>query len=303
MRSDLDLAYSHCEQISRQSGSSFFVAFRLLPRSMYREMCVLYAFMRRTDDLSDDPQVPVPVRIEQLARWQQELGAALHGEFVASRELTALADVAMRRQIPEAYLFEAINGVRSDLQPRTFETFAELEHYCYQVAGVVGLSCLRIWGYEDSEPRESAIACGTAFQLTNILRDLGEDAANGRIYLPADELSRFGYSSEELKAGVRNAAFHDLMKFQVERAWSYYDAAIPLRHRLSPEGRKIYRGLFELYSSLLEQIERADYDVFSRRIRLSFWKKARIAARCLFSWDRVPFGVRSESQMFEHVSH
>ncbi|SFI44037.1 phytoene/squalene synthase family protein [Planctomicrobium piriforme] len=285
MRSDLEKSYASCEQIARQSGSSFFLAFRTLPRGMYREMCVLYAFMRRTDDLGDDARVPPEMRADLLHNWQSELTAALNGEYVPSRILPALADVALRREIPSEYLQEAVRGVQSDLQPHTVETFADLEHYCYQVAGVVGLCCLRIWGYRGDEPREPALACGTAFQLTNILRDLREDAQNGRVYLPREDLERFGYSKEDLLAGRYNTPFRELMQFQVERAWTYYDAALPLRHHLSPEGRRIFVNLFDLYRSLLERIERADYDVLSHRIRLSYWKKAEIVLRCLLRLD------------------
>lgn len=281
MRSDIRQSYRHCECIARQSKSSFFLAFRTLPAEKFREMCVLYAFMRRTDDLGDDPRVDIATRTKQLDQWQRDLRSALNGDYVGCRILPALADVAFKRNIPSAYLHEAIHGVQSDLTARSFETFNELEKYCYQVAGVVGLSCLHIWEFEGSEPRETAIACGTAFQLTNILRDLKEDALNGRIYLPREDLRRFGYSEEDLRQGRRDGRFRALMKFQVQRAWTYYDQALPLRHRLSPEGRRIFIGLFELYSSLLKQIEQENYDVFSRRIRVSFWKKASIAMRCL----------------------
>jgi len=250
-------------------------------------MCVLYAFMRRTDDLSDDPTLDVTARSVLLEQWQSSLAAALRGEDISCSILPAMADVAIRRQLPHEYLHEAIRGVQGDLVSRTFETFPELEHYCYQVAGVVGLSCLSIWGYEGEEPRELATACGTAFQLTNILRDLKEDAGNGRIYLPQQELREFSYTPADLLAGNQGDAFRELMQFQVQRAWSYYDQALPLRHRLSPDGKRIFVGLFNLYSSLLKQIERANYDVYSRRIRVPFWTKANIALNCLLRREPV----------------
>jgi phytoene synthase len=285
MRHDLEASYLHCEQIARQSGSSFFLAFRALPRDMFREMCVLYAFMRHTDDLADDESLAIGGRLELLQAWQRDLTAALNGEYVPGRVLPALADVALRKNIPAEYLLEAVHGVRSDLQPVEFESFPQLEHYCYQVAGVVGLCCLRIWGFEGPEPREPAIACGTAFQLTNILRDLAEDAGRGRIYLPGEDLRQFGYSASDLHARVFNPQFRALMEFETARAWNFYDAALPLRHQLSPSGQRIFRGLFDLYSGLLEQIERANFDIFSRRIRISRWKKAAVAIRCLIPWQ------------------
>jgi len=245
-------------------------------------MCVLYAFMRRTDDLSDQENIPVPVRIEQLQQWQSDLQSALAGQTVSEPILIAMGDVVQRREIPPAYLLEVIHGVQGDLSPRTFQTFPELEHYCYQVAGVVGLCCLKIWGYRGSEPLPAALACGTAFQLTNVLRDLKEDVQRGRIYLPHQELQDYGYLPEELRQGVTNSRFRDLMRFQVDRAWSYYRDAFPLHEELSVPGRRIFLAFFDLYTSLLREIEKADFDVFSRRIHLSRWKKARVVMSCLF---------------------
>lgn len=288
MHSELDQSYAYCQQLARSSGSTFFLAFRCLPREMFREMCVLYAFMRQTDDLGDAGIDSPDVRRQHLSLWRKELNAALQGEYVSERGLTALADVALKRQIPGEYLHEVITGVEADLSPRAFETFEELEHYCYQVAGVVGLCCLRVWGYTGDVPHAAAVACGTAFQLTNILRDLGEDAARGRIYLPREDLAVFGYSPEDLQQRRRNDCFERLMRFQAERAWHYYDLALPLRHQLSDPGRRIFLAFFDLYSSLLERIERARYDVFTQRIHLSRWKKGVVALRCLLRLTPPP---------------
>jgi phytoene synthase len=252
---------------------------------MFREMCALDAFMRQTDDLCDDPRLDPEIRRQQLAEWREELAAALDGQYSASRLLPALADVALRREIPSEYLYEVIAGVAGDLAPRTFASFPELEHYCYQVAGVVGLCCLHIWGYRAEEPRDEALACGTAFQLTNILRDLGEDARAGRVYLPQDELAAVGYSSEDLAAGVRNDAFTRLLQQQLERAWTYYDRALPLRHRLHADGRRVFSAFFDLYSTLLEQIEKSPGEVLTRPVRLSRWKKGSVLLRCLLRLD------------------
>jgi len=294
MRSDLQQSYEHCERIARQSSSSFFLAFRALPKEKFREMCVLYAFMRNTDDLGDDARLPVERRRQLLTNWNDDLTRACQGSYVPCRILPAVSDLVLKREIPLDDLRETIRGVQADLTPRTFETFADLESYCYQVAGVVGLSCLRIWGFQGPEPRESAIACGTAFQLTNILRDLKEDASHDRFYLPRQELERFGFSRADLQQGRRDGAFRELMRFQVQRAWGFYDQALPLAEVLSPEGRRIYLGLFDLYSSLLRQIEQANYDVYRKRIRIPLWKKARVALCCLLMWD-PPVNRRSVS--------
>ncbi len=281
MSSVLPFSYDYCERLTRKSKSSFFFAFRALPREKFREMCVLYAFMRRTDDLGDDPALAMSQRLQKLSAWEEDFRRALAGEQIPDPILTAMTHVVQRREIPPDYLLEVIKGVRTDLEPHEFRNFAELEAYCYQVAGVVGLACLRIWGFKGEEPREPALACGLAFQITNILRDLKEDAGNGRLYLPLDELSQFGYSRSDLQNGLRNQAFQDLMRFQVERARAYYEQSWPLREQLTPEGAKIFCGLHELYWSLLKEIEAADYDIFSRRITLPFWKKASVALKSL----------------------
>ncbi|WP_437205017.1 phytoene/squalene synthase family protein [Planctomicrobium sp. SH664] len=274
--------YRQCEQLARRSGSNFFHAFRILPRDMFREMCALYAYMRHTDDLGDQVELEISSRVALLQSWERQLDACLRGERTGNAILTALADVARKRNLVPEELREVIAGVRGDLQPRRFETFEDLERYCYQVAGVVGLSSIRIWGFRGELPREPALACGTAFQLTNILRDVGEDARMGRIYLPQEDLQRFGYSTEDLSAGRRNGCFRDLMTFQWERARSYYIRSLELLDQLSPAGRRILSAFLELYGSLLENIRQADYDVFSRKIRVSRWKKLRIAARALW---------------------
>jgi phytoene synthase len=284
VQSEIEKSYRYCEQIARGSGSNFYLAFQTLPRTMFREMCVLYAFMRQTDDLGDNTSLSIAERQTNLDCWRDELSSALRGEYAASRCLPALSDVVLKRSIPQVYLYEVIRGVQGDLSPRRFRTKAELELYCFQVAGAVGLCCLRIWGFRGHEPRDAAIACGNAFQLTNILRDLQEDSAAGRVYLPAEDLARFGYSEESLRAGTRSSAFHQLMKFEVKQAWNYYDQALPLRNVLSPPGQRIFLAFMDLYSSLLTQIEKADYDVFTSRIRLSRWKKLSVGLRCLFRW-------------------
>jgi len=279
--SNLESSYRLCELRARQSGSSFFLAFQTLPRRMYRQMCVLYAFMRQTDDLGDQPETPLFQRREALCAWKMNLQKTLATGESEDSVLAAMADVARKQGIPEKYLYEVIDGVSSDLTAREFETFPQLEHYCYQVAGVVGLCCLKIWEKEYSTPPPAALACGTAFQLTNILRDLKEDADRGRIYLPRQEMAAFRYSPDDLRAGRNNAAFRELMAFQVHRAWTFYQQAHPLAAELSPPGRRIFLAFFDVYSHLLREIERVDYDVFSQRIHLSRWKKTRVVLSCL----------------------
>lgn len=263
-------------------------------------MCVLYAFMRWTDDLADAEELPVGIREVALHQWREHVRAALRSSatpplltksipellqplstastrLVDQHILTAIVDVVRRHQIPEQYLFDVIDGVESDLEARSIDTFTQLEDYCYHVAGAVGLCCIHIWGFEGEQAERLAIDCGTAFQLTNVLRDLSEDAARGRIYLPQADLNQFSYSSEDLRAGVRNSAFEALMKFEVDRARDYYDRSAGLTACLSPPGRRVYSAMRDIYGGLLREIERRKYDVFTQRIRLSGFQKLKSA--------------------------
>jgi phytoene synthase len=168
-----------------------------------------------------------------------------------------------------------------DLTPRTFTTFTELSEYCYHVAGAVGLCCIRIWGYHTDQAEELAVDCGLAFQLTNILRDLAEDAALGRIYLPQEDLERFGYTADDLRQQRRNREFRNLMAFETERAWFYYRRSEPLLDDVEPAGRPVLGAMREIYGGLLSEIERRTFDVFTRRVRLPVWRKLWIAGKAV----------------------
>lgn len=321
MAGPLDDSYRFCQRLSRRTGRNFYWSFLTLPRPMFRDMCVLYAFMRHTDDLGDAAEVDLTERRRRIAEWRADLRAALHLQADPSpavarttapiglipaaspfatalatpalgtaavttradavgRILPVLADVVHRRQAPVECLFDVITGVESDLTPRTIETFAELERYCYHVAGAVGLCCIHIWGFA-GDARSLALDCGTAFQLTNILRDLQEDAQAGRVYLPREELQRFGVQPEDLRGGRRTPAFLALMEFQVARARTYYDRGRQLLEYLSPPGRRVHGAMLRIYGGLLDEIERRRYDVFTRRVELSRLRKLAIAVR---SW-------------------
>ena len=176
-----------------------------------------------------------------------------------------------------------IDGVASDLEPRRFETFDQLYRYCYQVASVVGLTVIHIFGFDTRSALPLAEKCGVAFQLTNILRDIREDAGLGRIYLPAEDLRRFGVTEEDLKAGHRSEAFLKLMQFEAGRARAYYNESLPLLDLIHPRSRPSLWALIAIYSRLLERIEATNYDVFSRRVRLSLFEKSWIVVRALVS--------------------
>jgi phytoene synthase len=283
-----EASYNWCQQFARRAASNFYYSFLVLPRSKRRAMCALYAFLRRTDDLGDNPR-PAAERRAALAAWRRSLEQALAGRFEAPL-FPALADTVSRYRIPPEYLRSAIDGVEMDLDGRTYETFDELADYCYKVASVVGLSCIHVWGFDGPAALEPARKCGIAFQLTNILRDLKQDAAAGRIYLPQEDLRRFDCTADDLLNGRRRAGFARLMRFQIERAQQFYREAGELEHWLQADGRAIFGAMTGIYRGLLEEIKRLDGDVFSAPIRLSTWRKLGIAGRWLLvrhGWWRL----------------
>jgi phytoene synthase len=271
MKCSLARSYAYCERLARREAGNFYPAFWLLPRAQRQAMCALYAFLRIADDLSDGPEA-VEVKRERLASWRRSLHDCLAGVYSHAIH-PALHATVVRCGVPCRYLEAVLDGVEMDLQPVAFATFAELRRYCYHVASAVGLACIHIWGFRDERAKEYADHAGVAFQLTNILRDLGEDSARGRIYLPQEELVRFGYDANCLKTGQRDDAFRALMRFQVERARQFYDAAWPIAPLLAPPGRAVFLMMARTYRALLDEIERRDYDVFSSRIRISPWRK------------------------------
>lgn len=284
-----------CQRLARHTGKNFYLTFLVLPRDLFRDMCALYAFMRVTDDLGDDEELPPGERQRRLADWRRCLDSAVADGAVvvppddvdgyvhsyAAHVLPAMTDVIRRRSIPVRYLHDVIDGVESDLSPRTIRTFGDLQGYCYQVAGAVGLCCIHVWGFDDEAAIPRAIDCGTAFQLTNILRDLNEDVLNGRVYLPEEDLSRFGYGPEEMRQGVRNDAFRELMRFEVERAKGFYQSGSELFRYLKRPGRCILTAMFSTYGGLLREIERRDFDVYSRRVAFSKLRKVMFGLRSL----------------------
>jgi 15-cis-phytoene synthase len=279
MTSPLADSYDFCERLARREAGNFYHAFRLLPRPQRRAMCALYAYMRVADDLSDGPE-PIPEKRALLDAWRQQLDLALAGRY--SHRLHPAFDHTVRTcGIPRQYLVAVLDGVCMDLEPVRYDTFADLYPYCYRVASAVGLACIHIWGFERPEAKVPAEAAGIAFQLTNILRDLAEDAARGRVYLPREDLERFGYTEDRLRQGVRDEPFRRLMQFEAERARSYYEAARPLVPLLKPPGRAVFLVMARTYRALLEAIVKRDYDVFSGRVRLSRWHKMWLALQAL----------------------
>jgi phytoene synthase len=272
-------SYAFCRGVARARAKNFYYSFVLLPREQRNAMCAIYAFMRYCDDLSDEPGAS----LEPLERWRCALIDALAGKFDAFPAWPAFHDTVARYSIPHEYFFQVIEGVKSDLEPRRLATFEDLYRYCYQVASVVGLSIIHVFGFDSPAALPLAEKCGIAFQLTNILRDIGEDAARGRIYLPAEDLDRFGVSPADLEAGHRTDAFVHLMQFEAARARAYYSESAPLIDLVHKRSRPGLRALIAIYSRLLERIEARNYDVFSRRVSLSSIEKCGIVLRAWFS--------------------
>jgi phytoene synthase len=273
-------SYAYCEALTRRSASTFYPAFYLLPREQRQGMFSLYAFSRITDDLADGPDPPHAKR-GPLERWRTDLLAALASCGDRHPIHPALRHTVERFRIPPGYLEEVIDGVSMDLNQSVYPTFADLYRYCYRVASAVGLSCIRIWGCREPSAHAPAEAAGIALQLTNILRDIPEDAARGRIYLPLEDLDRFRYSPDDLVRGVLDDRFRALVRFQAERALGYYAAAGPLAGLLPPPGRAVFLLMLRTYRALLEEMIRRDFDVFSRRARVHPLRKLWLAARSL----------------------
>lgn len=285
MNDKLRDSYQFCADLSRREAKNFYWSFRLLPPARRRAMCALYAFMRHTDDLADEPGA-IEVKRASLANWRFHLDAALAGSPDAWPGLPALADSVNTYTIPAKYLHDVIDGVEMDLEPAGFATFDDLYQYCYRVASAVGLCCIHIWGFtsEDGRAERLAESCGIALQLTNILRDVREDAEQGRVYLPADDLARFGVTRTDLSADSPSPALRELLAFETRRASDYYDQAAPLVRLVAPSGRPVLRAIVGIYRALLDEIERRDYNVLARRVTLPAWKKAAITVRSLWTW-------------------
>jgi phytoene synthase len=284
-------AYAVCRAIAQREAKNFYYAFRVLPEPKRNAMCAVYAFMRRADDIADDEAMPIAERRKVMARWVERWRAARRSGISDDPVFVALNDTQRRFAIPDALLEELVQGTTMDLEPRperedvlqTFGTFDDLYRYCYLVASVVGLVCIRIFGYTDSRAEKLAEETGVAFQLTNILRDVKEDAERGRIYLPLDLLGEFGVSVDRVKALANGAvmAMNDraMLRALGARADEYYASAERLLPLIDADSRAALWVLVTIYHRLLLKIAAADSNVFSRRISVSTPAKLAILAR------------------------
>ena len=270
-------SYRYCRKVAKERAKNFYYAFRLLDPMQRDSMCAVYAFMRHCDDLSDDPDSKDKSQVLQsISLWRMDLDNSLKGRLAENPIWPAFCDTVQRYSIPHRFFHEMIDGILSDIEPHEMETWEELYRYCYQVASVVGMTIIHIFGFDSVRALLLAEKCGVAFQLTNILRDVREDAELGRVYLPSEDLMRFGVSPDDLKAGERTDAFLRLMDFEAARARSYYEESRPLIAMVDRRSRSSLWVLMTIYSRLLDKIRATNYDVLTHRVSLSTWEKLRI---------------------------
>lgn len=287
----LAMAYSVCRGITRSAAKNFYYAFLVLPRRKREALCAVYAFMRQCDDISDDPSLSFPERRRKLEVWLDALHRAQQGQPTDDAVLLALTDAQRRYAIPAGLLDELAQGTAMDVEapesgeanpsPLTvqYKTFEDLRLYCYRVASVVGLVCIHVFGYRDPAAEALAERCGLAFQLTNIIRDVKEDAAMGRIYLPEEDLAKFSLSSADLLSSPDPARVRPLLAFEAERARECYQSGDELVSYISEDSQPALWVLVNIYRALLEKIAERQYDVFSSKVSLTVWEKLRILGK------------------------
>ena len=279
----LRAAYSVCRHIARSAAKNFYYGFLVLPGDKRDALCAVYAFMRRADDISDDPSLPVEQRRQKLKEWIAWLSLVVEGVKTDDPVLLALADSRKRFKIPLDLLEKLVQGTAMDVTPEEgrlqYDTFDQLYDYCYHVASVVGLVCIRIFGYRDPRAEKLAEQTGVAFQLTNIIRDVKEDSQLGRVYIPREDLKAFDVDPAVITNGSAAAAMRPVLAFEAQRARDYYRAADELLPLVDEDSQPALWTLVEIYRRLLERIAQRDFDVFSERLRLSTAEKLAILAK------------------------
>ena len=272
---NLDLSYRYCSKTARSKAKNFYYGFMFLPQKKRMAMSAIYTFMRICDDITDEGS-SVDTKKERLNLWKSQVKEYLDHAKGSHPIFPALKDAVESFNIPPELLFEIVEGVAMDLTPGNYQTFEDLYTYCYKVASVVGLVCLHIFGFKNSQALKQAEECGIAFQLTNILRDLKEDAEMGRLYLPLEDLEKFGYPQQNLKNGIQNNAFRKLMEFEASRAEDYYSRCSSLADEIEPDSRKAFKIMKGIYHALLKKIVQLNYDTLSRRVRLTLFEKFKV---------------------------
>jgi phytoene synthase len=289
----LSHAYAVCRGISRRAAKNFYYGFMVLPAEKRNALSAVYAFMRHADDISDEPEVDPQLKRQKLNEWLESAKAVFAGKATDDPVLMALGDAQRKFKIPPELFEKLVYGTSLDLDipaasaeaPAILcNTFEDLKEYCYYVASVVGLVCIRIFGYEDSKAEFLAEDCGLAFQLTNIIRDVKEDASMGRIYIPEEDLVRSkltaaNFSSTLLQDPAQAQQLRPALEFEAERARKYYESAKWLMELIEEDSRAALWVLVEIYSRLLQKITDRRYDVLTERVRLTLWEKLKVLSR------------------------
>jgi phytoene synthase len=289
--SQVAVAYSVCRSITRSEAKNFYYAFLVLPEAKRQALCAVYAYMRRCDDIADDTKLPAFERRQRLEAWLDAFHRSESGHPTDDPVLLALTDTQRRFKIPVELLDQLAFGTGMDIQDAEspaagelqvlYQTFADLRLYCYRVASVVGLVCIRIFGYRDPAAEALAENLGLAFQLTNIIRDIQEDAAMGRIYLPAEDLARFEITPAELRQREIPERLRWLLAAEADRAREYYTSARELIQLIDEDSQPALWVLVTIYRHLLEKISDRKYDVFGKKISLTVREKVTILGKGL----------------------
>ena len=285
----LVMAYSVCKGITRQNAKNFYYGFLVLPRRKREALCAVYAFMRRCDDITDDPKLSPPERRQQLDTWLDALHRAQQGHPTDDAILLALTDAQRRYAIPAGLLDELAHGTAMDVEETEvlqasgltvqYKTFEDLRLYCYRVASVVGLVCIHIFGYRDPAAEQLAERCGLAFQLTNIIRDVKEDASLGRVYLPEEDLAKSGLSVSDVLNSTEPTRLRPVLALEADRAREFYTSGDELIPYIAEDSQPALWVLINIYRALLEKIALKQYDVFTAKVALSTWEKLRILGK------------------------
>lgn len=267
---------NHSKQIAKESNSSFYYAFSLLSKQKREAMNTVYAFCRKTDDIVDEGNESDDYKYEQLKKWRIEFEKALGG-YSHYPLLNKVAEIIQQFNIPLEPFFELIIGMEMDLQNKRYLSFEELVQYCYRVASTVGLMCIEIFGYKNASTKDYAVNLGLAMQMTNILRDVKKDAEKGRIYLPQKDLSAFSYSEEDLMKSTYNNNFVDLMRYETERAETFFSKANDALDFEDKPSMFPARAMQHIYYKLLQKIKAENYDVMNKRIKVGKVEKVTIS--------------------------
>jgi phytoene synthase len=288
----LNHAYAVCRGIARRAAKNFYYGFMVLPSGKRNALSAVYAFMRHADDIADEPGADPQLKRQKLQEWLEAAKAVFAGKPTDDPVLMALGDAQKNFKIAPELFEKLVYGTSLDLdipstpgQPAVVcQTFEDLKHYCYYVASVVGLVCIRIFGYEDSKAEFLAEDCGLAFQLTNIIRDIKEDAGMGRIYIPEEDLARTNltaanFAPAALGDPAQTQLLRPALEYEAERARKYYESGKWLMELIDEDSRAALWVLVEIYSRLLKKITERNYDVLTERVRLTTWEKLKVLAR------------------------